>query len=268
MPSVNKAVAVVAISAAALGSASPHAAADPVMPTVVMVHGAWADTFSWDGELALLTARGYTARAIANPLAGLLGDAATVRTFIDSLPAPVVLVGHSYGGAVITEAAADAPNVKALVYVDAAAPDVGETNGSLSGENSVLKTLPDTQLFDRLPDPGGPPGAAELYLKRTVFLDHFGDDLPAAVANGLWASQRGASTAAFDTPATKAAWRTIPSWYFISSGDEIITPTAEHAMATRARSTVTTFSGGSHLTLISHPDAVTAVIQQAIDALR
>jgi pimeloyl-ACP methyl ester carboxylesterase len=180
---------------------------------------------------------------------------------------PIVLVGHSYGGSVITNAADGNPNVRALVYVDAAAPDVGETNGSLSGANSVLKNKPEDQLFDKLPYPGAPAGAVDLYLKKDVFLNAFGNDLPTDVATRLWATQRVASTAAFDTPSKYAAWKTIPSWYFISSGDQIITPASETAMANRAHSVITTFDGGSHLTLISHPEAVTAVINSAISSV-
>jgi pimeloyl-ACP methyl ester carboxylesterase len=169
---------------------------------------------------------------------------------------------------VITNAAVDNPNIKALVYIDAAAPDVGETNGSLSGSDSVLKTNPDGKLFDKVPYPGAPAGAVDLYLKQDIFVHNFGNDLPPDLATQLWATQRAASTSAFDTPSKFAAWKTIPSWYFISSGDQIITPTSEKAMAQRAHSHVTLFDGGSHLTLISHPDAVTAVIQQAIDSVR
>jgi pimeloyl-ACP methyl ester carboxylesterase len=235
-----------------------------VKPTVVLVHGAWADTSSWDGELEALKKHGYDVRAIANPLENLTTDAASVAAFLHSVNGPIVLVGHSYGGSVITEAAAGNPNVKALVYVDAAAPDIGETNGSLSGADSVLKQKPESELFDKLPAPGAPAGTFDLYLKRDIFVHYFGKDLPEETATRLWATQRSASTAAFETPATQAAWKNIPSWYFISSGDQIITPTSERAMAERAHSHVTTFDGGSHLTLISHPDAVTAVIESAI----
>jgi pimeloyl-ACP methyl ester carboxylesterase len=108
----------------------------------------------------------------------------------------------------------------------------------------------------------------DLYLKKEIFLHYFANDLPTEDATRLWATQRSASTSAFETPSQFAAWETIPSWYFISSGDQIITPTSERAMAERARSHITEFDGGSHLTLISHPDAVTAVIQQAIDSVR
>lgn len=245
----------------------PGASAEPPKPTVVLVHGAWADTSSWDGEVSALHARGYTVRAIANPLENLTSDAESVGDFLATVDGPVVLVGHSYGGAVITNAAALAANVKALVYVDAAAPDVGETNGSLSGADSVLNQKSADELFDKLPYPGAAPGAVDLYLKRDIFVSHFGNDLPTDVATRLWATQRVASTAAFDTPSRFAAWKTIPSWFFISSGDQIITPTSEEAMAARAGSQVTRFDGGSHLTLISHPDAVTAVILDAVHAV-
>jgi pimeloyl-ACP methyl ester carboxylesterase len=240
---------------------------DRPRPTVVLVHGAWADASSWNGVTESLLAAGYEVRAIANPVENLTTDAEYVADFLKSLTGPVVLVGHSYGGSVITNAAAGVRKVKALVYVDAAAPDVGETNGSLSGPDSVLSRKPPSELFDKLPYPGAPPGAADLYLRKDIFVQHFANDLSSDLANRLWASQRTASTEAFDTPSQYAAWKTIPSWYFISSGDQIITPTSELAMAKRAHSRVTVFPGGSHLTLISHPDAVTEVISAAIGTL-
>lgn len=261
----------VSVAAALLAGSSASASAAPpggVDPTVVLVHGAWADASSWDGVVSALQQQGYEVRAIANPLENLTTDSEYVANFLRTLSAPVVLVGHSYGGSVITNAAAGNSAVKALVYVDAAAPAVGETNGSLSGADSVLKQKPESELFDRLPDPGAPAGASDLYLKKDVFLQHFGNDLPADEATRLWATQRAASTSAFETPSRFAAWETIPSWYFISSGDQIITPTSEEAMARRAHSQMTIFDGGSHLTLISHPDAVTAVIAQAIASVR
>lgn len=262
----------VIVAAALIGggaSATRASAAPPdgAKPTVVLVHGAWADTSSWDGEVSALMGQGYDVRAIANPLENLTTDSEYVSAFLKTIPGSIVLVGHSYGGSVITNAAAGNGNVKALVYVDAAAPAVGETNGSLSGSDSILKQKPESELFDKLPYPGAPPEAADLYLKKDVFLNNFGNDLPIEEATRLWATQRAASTSAFETPSKFAAWETIPSWYFISSGDQIITPTSERAMAERAGSHVTVFDGGSHLTLISHPEAVTAVIAQAIDSV-
>jgi pimeloyl-ACP methyl ester carboxylesterase len=237
-------------------------------PTVVLVHGAWADASSWSGEVATLQAAGYDVRAIANPLQGLTTDAEYVADYLKTIHGPVVLAGHSYGGAVITNAAAGLTNVKALVYVDASAPAPGETNAQLSGAGSVLAKHTPAQLFFTTSYPGAPAGASELYLKENVFIHNFASDLPRGEAERLWASQRGASTAAFSTPSKAAAWKTIPSWYFISTGDQIITPASELAMARRAHSHITVFHGGSHLTLISHPDAVTAVIASAICSLR
>jgi pimeloyl-ACP methyl ester carboxylesterase len=237
-------------------------------PTVVLVHGAWADASSWSGEVSTLLAAGYDARAIANPLQDLTTDSQYVADYLKAIPGPVVLVGHSYGGAVITNAAAGLSNVKALVYVDAAAPAPGETNGQLSGANSILTKDTPAQLFFTTSYPGAPAGASELYLNENIFVHNFASDLPVAEAERLWASQRGASTAAFDTPSQAAAWETIPSWYFISTGDQIITAQSELAMAHRAHSHITMFQGGSHLTLISHPNAVTAVIASAICSLK
>jgi pimeloyl-ACP methyl ester carboxylesterase len=236
-------------------------------PTVVLVHGAWADASSWSGEVATLQAAGYDVRAIANPLQDLATDSEYVADYLKTISGPVVLVGHSYGGAVITNAAAGLSNVKALVYVDASAPAPGETNGQLSGANSILSKDAPAQLFTTTSYPGAPAGASELYLKKDIFIHNFGNDLPRGEAERLWASQRGASTLAFSTPSRAAAWKTIPSWYFISTGDQIITAQSELAMAHRAHSHITMFQGGSHLTLISHPNAVTAVVGSAICSL-
>ncbi|MGW6495162.1 alpha/beta fold hydrolase [Nonomuraea angiospora] len=263
---LSAAAVVPAPSAAAVGHVScpsPGAA----RATVVLVHGAWADTSSWSGEVQALQRAGHAVRAVANPLRGLTGDAQTVRDFLRTLSGPVVLVGHSYGGSVITNAAAGDPDVKALVYVSAAAPDVGETTGQLSGSGSALGGDPAT-LYDRSAYPGSSGGAADLYLKRAVFLRFFAPDLPPAMANRLWASQRAASTVAFTTPSKAAAWKKIPSWYFIATGDRIIVPASQRAMARRAGSKVTEFPGGSHLALISHPDAVTRVIEDALCSVR
>jgi pimeloyl-ACP methyl ester carboxylesterase len=277
-------VATAVITPAAMAStsraAAPAAATSPVRnlksclaagqpkPVIVLVHGAWADTSSWNGEVAELRAAGYDARAIANPLQDLTTDSQYVADYVKAIPGPVVLVGHSYGGAVITNAGAGLPNVKALVYVDASAPAPGEANGSLSGATSVLNKLTPAQLFFSTTYPGAPAGARELYLKEDIFVRDFANSLPASQARLLWAEQRGASTAAFATPSRAAAWRTVPSWYFISTGDQIITPQSELAMAHRAHSHITLFHGGSHLTLVSNPQAVTNVIMSAICSLR
>ena len=233
-------------------------------PTVVLVHGAWADTSSWSGEVAMLQAAGFDVRAIGNPLQNLTTDSQYVADYLETIHGPVVLAGHSYGGSVITNAAAGLANVKRLVYVDAAAPAPGETTVQLSGAGAALTKKKPAQLFDTTADPTS--GVPELYLKESIFIRNFASDLPQTEAKILWASQRGTSMEALATPSKAAAWKTIPSWYFISTGDQIITPASELAMAHRARSHITIFHGGSHLTLISHPDAVTAVIASAICA--
>jgi pimeloyl-ACP methyl ester carboxylesterase len=234
-------------------------------PTVVLVHGAWADASSWSREVAVLQTAGFDVRAIGNPLQDLTTDSQSVSDYLKTIHGPVVLAGHSYGGSVVTNAAAGLANVKRLVYVDAAAPAQGETTAQLSGAGSFLVKNKPAELFNTTTEPTGTP---ELYLKENVFIRNFASDLPPAEARVLWASQRGASTAVFVTPSKAAAWKAIPSWYFISTGDQIITPASQLAMADRAHSRITLFHGGSHLTLISHPDAVTAVIASAICSLR
>ncbi|MEV1004425.1 alpha/beta hydrolase [Nonomuraea sp. NPDC050202] len=256
-----------AVAPASAERRAPCPASGTTKPTVVLVHGAWADTSSWSGEIRALQQSGHLVRAVGNPLRGLTGDAGTVRDFLRTLSGPVVLVGHSYGGSVITNAAAGDPDVKALVYVNAAAPAVGETTAQLSGSGSALGGDPAT-LYDRAAYPGAAGDAADLYLKRDVFVRSFASDLPRDTAHQLWATQRAASTAAFTTPSKAAAWQAIPSWYFIATGDKIIVPASQRAMAERARSKVTEFAGGSHLTLVSHPEAVTRVIEDAICSVR
>lgn len=262
------AVAVAVIVPSAVAACAPAAsppAAPPSggpKPTIVLVHGAFADASSWGGEVGALEQAGYEVHAIANPLEDLDSDSDYVRNFLATVKGPIVLVGHSYGGSVITNAAAGSPNVKALVFVDAAAPDVGEMTAQLSGSDSVLNR-PQEELFDPVLAPGAPKEQAQLYLKKDIFLQHFGNDLPPDLATRAWASQRSAAVAALYAPSKNAAWKDIPSWYFISSGDQVITPASEDSMAARAHSQVTHFDGGSHLTLVSHPDAVTQVIEAA-----
>jgi pimeloyl-ACP methyl ester carboxylesterase len=248
--------------AAAVTTAAPRCS---VKPTIVLVHGAWADASSWSGEVGRLQRDGYVVRALANPLRGLTGDAADIADFLTTLHGPIVLVGHSYGGAVITNAAAGNRNVKELVYVDAAAPAVGETTAQLSGKTSALGAAPDT-LYDQVPYPGAPAGDTSLYLKEKVFLQSFAPDLPKRTAHTLWAGQRPATMSAFTTRSSSAAWKTVPSWYVIGSADKIITPESQTFMARRAHARILRVPGGSHLTLISHPVAVTDQILAAARA--
>lgn len=246
---------------------SPMACSVPGHPpiTIVLVHGAWADSSSWDGEISQLQRAGCNVRAADNPVRDLKTDSDHVANFLRTIDGPVLLVGHSYGGAVITNAAAEVANVVGLLYVDAFAPDVGEAVSALGGRTSAIATTPASELFEEIP--GAPAGTRNLILRQHVFLTNFASDLPRAEALRLWASQTVASTSALATPSTYAAWKTIPSWYFISTGDQIITPEAEMMQAQRAHSRVTTFHGGSHLTLMSHPAALTSVIRDAVSTL-
>jgi len=259
----------VADGAAARSSAPRAAAAAPaiscVKPTIVLVHGAWADASSWSGEVDRLQRDGYVVRAVANPLRGLTGDAAYLADILKNISGPIVLVGHSYGGSVITNAAAGNRSVKELVYVDATAPTVGETTAQLSGKTSAVRAAPET-LFDQVPYPGAPAGVTDLYLKEKVFLQSFAPDLPPSMAETLWASQRPATTSVFTTRSSAAAWQTIPSWYVIGAADKIITPESQRFMANRAHARIVSVPGGSHLTLISHPSEVTNQILAAAHA--
>ena len=245
-----------------------HAAAahsDRHTVTVVFVHGAWADSSGWSGETSRLLAAGYSVRAADTSGKSLSTDVASLDAFLTTITGPVLLVGHSYGGAVITNAAAHAENVVGLVYVDAYEPAVGESVAQLSGARSVTNTLPQSQLFDEVP--GAAAGSENVLLTKATYLHHFASDLPEAQATQLWATQTVTSTAALQAPTSDAAWKTLPSWAFISTGDQIITPDAKDSMARRAGSEITTFHGGSHVTFISHPDVVTKAIRRAADSL-
>ena len=179
-----------------------------------------------------------------------------------------MLVGHSYGGSVITDAAAGNPECQSPRLCRRRRTRRRRDQRLAEGADSVLKQQPEAELFDKLPVPGRTAGSFDLYLKKDIFLQHFGNDLPADTARRLWATQRAASTECLRNAVKAAAWKTIPSWYFISSGDQIITPDfGEEPWPSEPIRTVTVFDGGSHLTLISHPDAVTAVIQSAIDSV-
>jgi pimeloyl-ACP methyl ester carboxylesterase len=260
----------VSVSASAGGTTAvrrghEHHPGHGAKPTIVLVHGAWADSSSWSGVIAPLQRAGYTVLAAPNPLRGLSADAAYVRDFLATVPGPIVLVGHSYGGAVITNAATGDPDVEALVYVDAFAPDEGETVNSLVGADSALAGDPAT-LFDLRPYPGAPAGDADIYLKPSVFTDYFAQDLPRRQALLLAATQRPLAASAGVEPSGEPAWRTIPSWYVLGTRDRIITPASQLAMAQRAGARITKVSA-SHVSLISRPDVVVRVIGEAVRAV-
>ncbi|BCM72178.1 MULTISPECIES: alpha/beta fold hydrolase [Streptomyces] len=236
----------------------------PARPTLVLVHGAFADGSSWAPVVERLQRAGYTVRAVANPLRGLAADAAHVRAVLTSLTGPVVLAGHSYGGAVITEAAAGLAHVKALVYVAAFVPDAGEVLGELADRfpgselQPALTAVPVTA-------PDGTPDA-DLYIRADRFRRVFAADVPAATARLLASVQRPLSASAFGAKATAAAWRTIPSWHLVAARDRAIAPALQRFQARRAHAHTVEIAG-SHLPLRSHPDAVTALIRAAARAV-
>jgi pimeloyl-ACP methyl ester carboxylesterase len=242
-----------------------------IKPVIVLVHGAWADASSWDGVISRLTRAGFTVSAPPDPLRGLSSDAAYLRDFLTENPAlagrPVVLVGHSYGGAVITNAAVGDPEVKALVYVDAFIPGQGQTvEGLLAAmPGSCIGGNPAT-TFAAVPYPGAPTGSADLYLQPDEFPGCFASGLPAWEAAQLAATQRPLAAAAVTEPSGQPAWATIPSWAVIGTGDKVIPPAEQLAMAEHAGAQVTQINGG-HLSLISDPSAVAAVIMLAAAAV-
>lgn len=258
----------VAVLAVVLAAATPAAASHPnkPKPTIVLVHGAWADGSSWAKVTSRLLNDGYTVRVPPNPLRGISNDAGTIRDFLSTLSGPIVLVAHSYGGAVITNAATGNPNIKALVYVDAFAPAAGEAIFPLAGADSALAVEPST-VFDFVPYPNAPPNDVDLYLKRDTFLNSFATGVPRHEAENLYPSQRPLTLSAGFEPSGTPAYTTIPSWYVLGTGDRIITPDAQLFMATRAGSTITRIKAG-HLGLISNPAPITKVIEQAVKATR
>jgi len=226
-------------------------------PTVVLVHGAWADSSGWNDVIERLQKQGYEVLAPATPLRSLAGDAAYLASFLAQTPGPIVLVGHSYGGAVITNAAAGNPNVKALVYVNAFAPDIGEDTLRLAGADSLIPTSIE---FKGIPPFG--PNDVDVYIKKENFRETFAGDLPEKLTDVLAATQRPVSLAAGAGPTTATAWRTIRSWYLLARQDKTITPAAQRFMATRAGSTIVEIDS-AHLSMLSHPRAVVDLIEAA-----
>jgi pimeloyl-ACP methyl ester carboxylesterase len=238
--------------------------ANPTTPTVVLVHGAFADAGSWAGVTELLLAAGLKVQALVNPLRGVAFDAAYVASAISQIPGPVLAVGHSYGGAVITNAALDAGNVVGLVYVAAFAPDENESLGEIEG------TSRDSVLASAL-KPAQYPGeagavAVELYVDPEQFHEAFAADLPPVQSGVLGASQRPVAASAFDEKSGPPAWRTLPSWAVVATGDKAAGSDVVRSMAQRAGATITELEG-SHVIMISQPRPVTDVILTALRAV-
>ena len=252
-------VAIASIAGSALASSHPARSAQ-AKPTIVLVHGGWADSSGWNSEVTALERLGYPVIAPANPLRGLASDAAYIRSILRTIHGPIVLVGHSYGGAVITNAAVGVPQVKALVYIAGFAPDKGESlvqlvtmnPGSEIGQNLITR---------KYPLPGGGEGT-DLYLTKHGFETAFASDLPTRLADQMWAEQRPFSQEAFASKSGEPAWKTIPSWYLVSTQDHAIPPKTQEFMAARAHAHVYKVKA-SHVPMISQPAATLKVILAA-----
>ncbi|MEV5607460.1 alpha/beta hydrolase [Streptomyces sp. NPDC052225] len=232
-------------------------------PTIVLEHGAFADGSSWNGVIADLRGRGYPVVAAANPLRGPASDAAALRTVLDHIKGPKVLVGHSYGGNVISEAATGDPQVKALVYVAAFLPAPGETALELTNKYPG-STLPDALDPVTYQQADGTT-ATDLYIRQAAFRHQFAADVPAAQAALMAAAQRPVAQSALEEKATSAAWKAIPSWDIVTTEDLNIPPAAQRFMAERAHSR-TTEVAASHSVAVSHPRLVAQVIERAARA--
>ena len=237
-------------------------------PTIVLVHGAWADASSWSAVSVPLQAQGFTVLAPPNELRGLASDAAYIGSFLaQRTSGPVVLVGHSYGGPVITNAGAQGGDVKALVYVDAFIPDEGETVvGILDGSSSALAVADPTTVLDVAGYPGAPEGAAEAFLKADTVHNYFAQDLPEADRWTIVAQQRPASFVANVTPSGPPAWKTIPSWAVLGTEDRVIPIDVQRRLAERAGATVTEVEA-SHVSMVSRPEVTIATILAAVAAI-
>lgn len=229
-------------------------------PTVLLVHGAFADASSWSGVIAVLQSLSIDVIAPANPLRGLPSDARYIASVADEIDGPTVLVGHAYGGAVITVAGSVAGNVAGLVYVSGFALDAGESILDLSArfpESLLASVLRPAVFADRDGE-----SAVELYVDREAYPRLFAGDLPAPVAAIAASTQRPITQAGFEDRASAAAWRTLPSWYVLATADRAITPDAQRFMAIRAGAT-TVEVDASHAVAASQPDVVADQIRVA-----
>jgi pimeloyl-ACP methyl ester carboxylesterase len=225
-------------------------------PTVVLVHGAFADASGWNDVAARLICDGFPVIAPANPLRGVAADSAYLASVLATLSGPLLLVAHSYGGMVITNAAAGNANVTALVYVAAFAPDQGDTLPGLQYRYPGSKVTPEALDYR-------PHGTdADAYIKKDLFRDAFAADLPKTTAALMWAGQRPLHVAAFEEQSGPPAWKTVPSWYLAARNDQVIPVAAQRFMAQRAGAR-TVEVGASHVAMISQPAATVDLIKRA-----
>lgn len=262
--------AALAVPASAAQIPASEAAAKSIpqgaKPTVVLVHGAFADSSTWSSVIARLTRDGYPVRTVSNPLRGLPTDAAAARDVLRSIDGPIVLVGHSYGGAVITNAAAGDPDVKALVYLAALAPDAGEA--AFGPTNVPIEhPLPPAPLVEVPTVAADGTRSADEYVATDQFRARFAADVDPVTAATMAATQRPLDRGANASLSTAAAWRTIPSWYAVTTQDQGLAPELQRFLAKRAHAHTEEISS-SHAVMVSHPAAVTHLIEEADQATR
>jgi pimeloyl-ACP methyl ester carboxylesterase len=235
-------------------------------PTIVLVHGAFADASSWNGVIERLQHQGYVVVAPANPLRGIVADSAYLASVVKQLDGPVLLVGHSYGGAIITNAATDVANVAGLVYVAAFAPDTEERLGDVAAtsKDSLLMTA---QVQRAYPTGQGGETAPEFLVDPERFREVFAADLPAEQAAVMAATQRPVAAAAFSEPSGPPAWKSLPSWAVVATGDKAAGADLVRTMAQRAGADVVEVEG-SHVVMVSQPQAVADIIIKAAGAVR
>jgi len=227
-------------------------AAQDVVKNIVLVHGAFADGSGWEGVFKILTAKGYNVTVVQNPLSSLEDDVAAVTLALDKQDGPTILVGHSWGGSVITQAGVH-PKVVRLVYVAAFQPDEGESTIKL-----IMSAPPAPENGILPPDDKG-----MVYYDKAKFHAGFCGDLSAEKAAFMYASQGATGAKGFGTPITQAAWKTKPSWAIVPTEDKSINPDIERMMYKRSGATVTEIKGASHVVFISHPKEVAAIIEAA-----
>jgi pimeloyl-ACP methyl ester carboxylesterase len=259
-------VSALVVSASQIASAQTTTRAVPgsgPKPAIVLEHGAWANTASWNAVIQRLQADGYTVYAPPNPLQGLTYDSAYLADFLHSISGPIVLVGHSYGGDVITNAATGDTQVKALVYVDAFAPAQGQTLAQLLAAYPGSCAEPSNLTV--VPFPGAPAGTGDAYITQSAFPSCMANGLPAREARALAADQAPLATIALTQPSGVPAWKTIPSWAVVGTADHAIPPALQLAMAENAHARITEVNA-PHLAMISDPGVVTSVILQAVRA--